>query len=384
MQRVHVTASSKLPLGIAIVLLCCLFTAVLLLEYNRPALYPFFFGLFFGYVMQRSRFCFAACFRDAIMLRSTGMTRALLLALAIGSAGFAATQQLLGYNLAQMGRVYPVGFHTLTGGFLFGLGMVVSGACVAGCLVRMGEGYLMQVATFAGLIVGSLLGAWNVSWWMQSDVLSHPAVFLPARLGWPSALLLQFGLLTLLFALTVARDRNSSFRSIFQAPGQILPYGTAAVLLSTANVAMLIINRKPWSVTGGITHAAGWLAWRIGIPVFKWPYFSRKLAPGDEVGQLLSHPLFYLALAMLAGSLLAGLLHREWRVRHPRSKRYYAAGLSGGILMGYGSRLAFGCNIGALMSGISSFSLHGWIFAFALLPGAAVGGQVLLRYLMDD
>ena len=37
--------------------------------------------------------------------------------------------------------------------------------------------------------------------------------------------------------------------------------------------------------------------------------------------------------------------------------------------MGYGARLAFGCNIGALFSGIASGSLHGWLWMAAALAG---------------
>jgi hypothetical protein len=44
------------------------------------------------------------------------------------------------------------------------------------------------------------------------------------------------------------------------------------------------------------------------------------------------------------------------------------AAIIGGILMGYGARLAFGCSIGAFFSGIASGSLHGWLwFGFAFL-----------------
>ncbi len=40
----------------------------------------------------------------------------------------------------------------------------------------------------------------------------------------------------------------------------------------------------------------------------------------------------------------------------------------GGFFMGYGARLAFGCNIGALFGGIASGSMHGWVwFLFAFI-----------------
>jgi len=55
--------------------------------------------------------------------------------------------------------------------------------------------------------------------------------------------------------------------------------------------------------------------------------------------------------------------------------------VAGGLLMGYGARLAMGCNIGALFSGTASLSLHGWVFWLFLIVGAYVGSQILVRYL---
>ena len=125
----------------------CLLASVLLFRYNHPAFYPFVFGFVFGFIMQRSRFCFAACFRDIFLLRSTVLTRALIVVLIITSAGFMAAQLFLGYDLAVLGKVYPVGLHTLTGGFLFGVGMVVAGACVSGCLVKKLNKKILAIGT---------------------------------------------------------------------------------------------------------------------------------------------------------------------------------------------------------------------------------------------
>jgi len=41
--------------------------------------------------------------------------------------------------------------------------------------------------------------------------------------------------------------------------------------------------------------------------------------------------------------------------------------------MGYGARLAGGCNIGAYFSGIASFSLHGWVWGVVALLGTYAG-----------
>ncbi|MCL6594366.1 MAG: YeeE/YedE family protein, partial [Alicyclobacillus sp.] len=50
--------------------------------------------------------------------------------------------------------------------------------------------------------------------------------------------------------------------------------------------------------------------------------------------------------------------------------------LVGGVFMGYGARIAFGCNIGAYFSGISSFSLHGWEWFLGAMLGSVLGARV--------
>jgi uncharacterized membrane protein YedE/YeeE len=55
----------------------------------------------------------------------------------------------------------------------------------------------------------------------------------------------------------------------------------------------------------------------------------------------------------------------------------------GGVLMGYGARLSFGCNIGALFSGIASGSLHGWVWFAAAFAGSVAGIALRPLFGMD-
>ena len=51
-----------------------------------------------------------------------------------------------------------------------------------------------------------------------------------------------------------------------------------------------------------------------------------------------------------------------------------------GFLLGYSSRLAFGCNVGAMVSGISTGSVHGWLWVPMAFLGTLVGLRVRRRY----
>jgi uncharacterized membrane protein YedE/YeeE len=56
----------------------------------------------------------------------------------------------------------------------------------------------------------------------------------------------------------------------------------------------------------------------------------------------------------------------------------------GGLLLGYGARLAFGCNIGALLAGISSGSLHGWLWLVSGFAGNIAGVYLRIAFKLDS
>lgn len=106
---------------------------------------------------------------------------------------------------------------------------------------------------------------------------------------------------------------------------------------------------------------------------------------GRHFFQHLSHQhqsLFLLSLfslGLIAGSLLSAILQGEFRLRSRLSLSRFFLALCGGLLMGYGAYIARGCNIGAMVGGIASFSLHGWIFGISLCVGVFIAGHILKR-----
>lgn len=139
-------------------------------------------GLALGYVVQRSRLCFAGAVRDLVLWRLPAQARALALLLAVSLAGVAAVQRLTGAP----GNVLPLGWHTVAGGLLFGLGMGLAGSCALTTLVRLGEGALVYGLALAGLVAGGFAGLEFRAWWVE-HVGAGREVFLPAVLGWGPA-----------------------------------------------------------------------------------------------------------------------------------------------------------------------------------------------------
>ena len=76
---------------------------------------------------------------------------------------------------------------------------------------------------------------------------------------------------------------------------------------------------------------------------------------------------------MLLGAMAAAAASRPFAAAAWPPAKSLAAALLGGLLMGWGARLGFGCNIGAFVSGVASGSLHGWVWFAAALPGCLIG-----------
>ncbi len=89
-------------------------------------------------------------------------------------------------------------------------------------------------------------------------------------------------------------------------------------------------------------------------------------------------------IGIVLGALLAAGLAGRFAPNLDIPRRSLAAAVIGGLLLGYGARLAYGCNIGAYFSGIASGSLHGWLWLVAAFAGNSVGVRVLRPYFFPE
>ena len=159
-------------------------------------------GISLGFVLQKSRFCLVSALRDPILIGMTELTRAFILLLGISILGFAlvswgAYQRDITLSL----NVFPMGVHTVVGGLMFGMGMVLAGGCSSGILMRIGEGFVMQWVAFFGFVLGAVFGERTVKHW-RSFFGEWPGIFLPDVLGWVPTLILEILALGALWHLT--------------------------------------------------------------------------------------------------------------------------------------------------------------------------------------
>ena len=163
------------------------------------------FGVAFGMILQRSRFCFTAAFRDPVITGSTSLTRAVFLAIAVGTIGFSALSL---YSISTGGKpmgtdsVAPLSILTVIGGVMFGIGMVTAGGCASGTLMRVGEGFQLQWVALLCFMLGSVAGAWAMGF-LEPLGKANIKVYLPDHLGWAGALIFQFALIAIVYVLAI-------------------------------------------------------------------------------------------------------------------------------------------------------------------------------------
>ena len=83
-------------------------------------------------------------------------------------------------------------------------------------------------------------------------------------------------------------------------------------------------------------------------------------------------------IGMFVGCFSAALWANNVKLRHPTHRIRVFQALAGGIIAGFGARLAMGCNLAAFFTGIPQFSLHAWFFAIATAIGSLAGAKVSL------
>jgi uncharacterized membrane protein YedE/YeeE len=119
----------------------------------------------------------------------------------------------------------------------------------------------------------------------------------------------------------------------------------------------------------------------VGVPVATWPYWAAPAQKAALENSVLLDVTTVMDIGIILGALLAAILANRFAPAWRASGRSVAAAVIGGLLLGYGARVAYGCNIGAYFSGIASGSLHGWLWLVAAFAGNAVG--VRFRPLCD-
>ena len=330
--------------------------------------FTFLIGIGLGAVLAGVSFGFTTGWR--VWLRERDPTGILAQFVAIGVA-MALSIPLLAARPELVGANGPLSVSLLIGAFVFGAAMQVADGCGSGTLYKAGQGNAVSLAALPGFVAGSFLGALHLDGWLALGAL--PAVSLPEKLGVAPALLLQAVVLGLLSIHLWRRRRATGTRW----RGRAVYAG--AVLLALFAVANLLVAGQPWGIVYGLglwgAKAASW----AGMDLAANAFWGREAQQAQLVAPLLDDATSASNLGLLLGAFVAA----SWRGTACPAMRIAApqwlAAIVAGLVLGYSSRLAFGCNVGAYFSGISTGSLHGWVWFAAAFAGSMLGVRLRAR-----
>ena len=154
----------------------------------------------------------------------------------------------------------------------------------------------------------------------------------------------------------------------FWAP---LPAVIAAGVLSTYYFG---ITGTFWAVTGEFTRWGGHVLQLFGAHPEQWGYFKvigLEGSPLDRIDGMM-------VIGMFGGCFAAALWANNVKLRMPQHRIRIFQAVLGGMIAGFGARLAMGCNLAAFFTGIPQFSLHAWFFALATAVGSYFGARFTL------
>jgi uncharacterized protein len=339
----------------------------------------FALGGLLGLTLYHGMFGFTSAYRNAMLHRDVSSVKAQLVMIWLASLLFVPTiaaGEVFGTPVG--GAVAPVGLQVAVGSLLFGLGMQLAGGCGSGTLYTLGGGSSRMVLTLLAFCAGGFLASLDMERWAATP--RWGSITLIEEFGWPGALALQTLLVALLWAGLNGWAAGAGQRSLWGQPitwqhfvAGPWPLLFTAALLALLNWLTLLVAGHPWSITWAFTlwsaKLAAGLGWDPATSAFWSSGFPARALSRSLWQDTTSIMNFGIVLGALGAAGLAGRFAPSANI----PLRTLLAAALGGLLMGYGARIAFGCNIGAFFSGAASTSLHGWLWILFALAGTWLG-----------
>ena len=354
-------------------------------------------GAALGIAFERGRFCFFCIFREAFEEKRTRQLLSIVMALAVGAVGYALMFGLYlpnpkGEGLPPAAHISPVSLPLVLGAFAFGIGMVLSGACISGHLYRIGQGYLRAIPALIGSLVGFGAGffTWNTLYLEQ--VSESPVLWLPRWFGYSGSLLLTLAVLAVLAWLFVRWDRTTDVATDASFTTRVR---------TGADLRDLLLVRR-WSpiatgaIVGGIGVAAYLRTTPLGVTsqlstVSRSVLDSRNALPEVLHGidmmrgcvALVSSTITnngWLVIGLVVASFAVAVGGGRFKLQMPTVGNSVTAFI-GGVLLGWGSLTALGCTVGVLLSGTQAFAVSGVVFTVVVTGSVWIGTRLRLHRL---
>ena len=279
------------------------------------------------------------------------------------------------------GNISPVSMSVAIGAFIFGIGMQLGGGCASGTLYTVGGGSSRMIITLVFFCLGSVIATSHLDWWFNLPHLAPISVV--EQLGVVPALIANFILFAVIAFITVVMEKKrhgtlevepksqyQGWKRFTRGPWPLIWGG---IILTVLNFATLALAGRPWGVTSALAVWGAKAVSLVGVDVASWDYWQKPANAKALAESLWFDITSMMNFGIMLGALLAASIAGKFAPNLNIPLRSIIAAVVGGLLLGYGARLAYGCNIGAYFSGIASGSVHGWLWLIFAFTGNAFG-----------
>ena len=385
-------------------------------------------GVSLGYFLTRAYMGFAGSVNRAYNTGSTRLMRTLMLMFFLTS--LFSTAVLFNDDATKFDLwVNPINLGLILGGILFGFGMSFSCCCASGVLTDLASSFPRAMITLLFFCLGVFIGfpiqntqSWITESWFSTETgtkIGTKGVYFPdlfkfdGMQGYLGAVIFT-GILCLIVVYISnlyenkrktsgtyvgflsekvqdienkkeieSREKNIEYTGyydrLFVKPWDLK---TGAFIISGIFVLLMGITKAGWGASTPYGLWFGKLLMVFGVSTDSISSFT-EMSAKPFVLPFFEHPINVQNVGIFLGALLYLLSAKifkktvslEWRIS-PKLGVFYALG---GLCMGFGTRLANGCNVGALYTPIANFSLSGWIFLIFLVLGGVIGNTVAKR-----
>ncbi|MFN3739713.1 MAG: YeeE/YedE family protein [Thermodesulfovibrionales bacterium] len=342
-------------------------------------------GILLGFLFHRSDYCMAGMFRDLFLFKNSPILRIFFIQISITLFLFYLARNLDLITFYPPPNLREASLSTLLGGFIFGTGMVLAGGCVIGTLYKMGAGSSGAIASFLGLVIGSGLYAEVYPLFnnLHRNTIFSDSVLLGQIYG--EGLFLPLMLLSGVLIYQWTKKGKLYQRSY--ADGYIQPVRTA-IFIALINLIIYIASGTPMAISTAYAKLSAFIERFIAPSHYESLEFFKRLSYSVNVpfdghlisggpGAVIDH-VFIAEMPLLSGVILGSMFSsislkefRPFKNRPPLPQLFSA--FIGGLLLGFSSRMAGGCNVKFLMSGLPLLSIQGIVFLGGLLPGTYAG-----------
>ena len=327
-------------------------------------------GLGLGMTLEGLRFGFAGPWRAMIERREPAGLIAQLIA--IGLAAIISIPLITGGGGEIVGAHAPVGWAMVGGAFVFGVAMQLVLGCGSGTLVNAGSGNPIGILALPFFAIGSFAGSYHLDWW--TGLGTAPVITASDTFGATGGLIVTLLALGLVAALALWKA----------APGtRKIPkrLWIAALLVAFLAILNLVVAGQPWGVVYGLGLWAAKGAQALGADLSASTFWAVPVNAERLSESVLTDVTSLTNIGLISGAFIIAFWRRGLDQPLPSYRAItWIAIIISGLALGYSSRLAFGCNVGAFFSGVSTGSLHGWVWFIAAYIGSILG--LRLRPLM--